>query len=84
MCLAIPAEVVEVQADNNMAKCRVCQSETYIETSTMLLESPAEIGDYVIVHAGFALRKLDFDEAQETLRLLRQMAGINEATPGAF
>ncbi|KAF1077680.1 HypC/HybG/HupF family hydrogenase formation chaperone [Halodesulfovibrio sp. MK-HDV] len=83
MCLAIPAEVVEIQSDT-MAKCRVGQSETYIETSTMLLESPAEIGDFVIVHAGFALRKLDFDEAQETLRLLRQMAGINENTPGAF
>lgn len=83
MCLAIPAEVVELNA-NDMARCRVGKSDTYVEVSTMLLESPAEIGDFLIVHAGFGLRKLDFQEAQETLRLLRQMANINEETPGAF
>ncbi len=83
MCLAIPAEVVELQT-NDMARCRVGKSDTYVDVSTMLLEAPAELGDYLIVHAGFALRKLDFQEAQETLRLLRQMANINEETPGAF
>lgn len=83
MCLAIPAEVVEIN-ENSMVKCRVGKSDTFVDVSTMLLETPAEQGDYLIVHAGFALRKLDFDEAQETLRLLRQMADINEETPGAF
>lgn len=83
MCLAIPAEIVELN-ENSMAKCRVGKSDTYVDVSTMLLESPAEIGDYLIVHAGFGIRKLDFEEAQETLRLLRQMANITEETPGAF
>lgn len=83
MCLAIPAEVVEINA-NTMLKCRVGKSETFVDVSGMLLEEPAELGDFLIVHAGFALRKLDFEEAQETLRLLRQMAEINEDTPGGF
>ena len=83
MCLAIPAEVVELNP-NDMARCRVGKSDTYVDVSTMLLESPAEVVDYIIVHAGFALRKLDVQEAQETLRLLRHMANINEETPGAF
>jgi hydrogenase expression/formation protein HypC len=67
-----------------MAKCRVGKSDTFVNVSTMLLEEPAAVGDFLIVHAGFALRKLDPAEAQESLRLLRQMANIEEGTPGGF
>ncbi|MFV0420741.1 HypC/HybG/HupF family hydrogenase formation chaperone [Oleidesulfovibrio sp.] len=83
MCLAIPAEIEEL-LDGDMAKCRVGKSDTFVTVSTMLLEEPPAIGDFLIVHAGFALRKLDPLEAQESLRLLRQMANIEEGTPGGF
>ncbi len=71
MCLAIPAQITEM--DNGVAQCRVGQSETFIKVSLMLLENEAHIGDYVIVHAGFALRALDPKEAEETLQILRDM-----------
>lgn len=83
MCLAIPAEVIEIQ-ENGILRARVGQSETYLEVSGMLLSDPPALGDYIIVHAGFALRKLDKEEAEETLRLLREVAEAAEGQPARF
>jgi hydrogenase expression/formation protein HypC len=74
MCLAIPAEVVHVE--DEMATVRV--GDALRKASLMLLPEGAELGDYVIVHAGFALHKVDPEEAKESLRLLRQMAALAE------
>ncbi|MFI3272352.1 MAG: HypC/HybG/HupF family hydrogenase formation chaperone [Pseudomonadota bacterium] len=83
MCLAIPAEVVEIQ-EGGMLRARVGQSETYLHVSGLLLPEAAELGDFIIVHAGFALRKLDAAEAQETLRLLREVATMADGKPAQF
>ncbi len=53
-------------------KALVKQGETEIEISTSLLEK-VEVGDYVIVHAGFGIDLLDLQEAEERLELFRQM-----------
>lgn len=70
MCLAIPARVVSLNA-SDMATVDIdgVRKEIYIG----LVDDVAE-GDYLIVHVGFALNKLDPDEAKETLDLLRQAA----------
>lgn len=75
MCLAIPAKVVEM--DDAMASCRVGDSETFVKASLMLLDPPPAVGDYVIIHAGFAIRILDPKEAEESLAVLRQMAQLH-------
>jgi hydrogenase expression/formation protein HypC len=72
MCLAIPAEIIEIQED--MATVRV--GEALRKASLMLLPEPAELGEFVIVHAGFALHKVDPNEARETIRLLRELASM--------
>ncbi len=72
MCLAIPVKIESMEGD--LAHCRVGQSETFLDVSLMLMDEAVAIGDYLIVHAGFALRKLDSKEAEETLNILRQMA----------
>ncbi len=74
MCLAIPAEVVKIEGE--MATVRV--GEALRKASLMLLPDEAQLGDYVIVHAGFALHKVDPDEARESLRLLRELAAMTE------
>lgn len=74
MCLAIPAEIIQISDD--MATVRV--GEALRKASLLLLPEPAQLGDYVIVHAGFALHKVDPLEAQESLRLLREMAVMAE------
>ena len=83
MCLAIPSRIVEL-LDNGMARARVGNSQTYVTACISLLPQPAQLGDYLIVHAGFALHKLDPAEAEASLSLLRDMAQMVEGTPAGF
>ena len=71
MCLAIPAKVVEIE--DNMGT--IDMEGIKREVSLLLLED-AKIGDYVIVHAGFAIHKIDETEAMESLKILREMASL--------
>jgi len=71
MCLAIPAKIVEIE--DNMGT--IDMEGTRREVSLLLLED-ARIGDYVIVHAGFAIHKIDEKEAMESIKLLREMASL--------
>jgi hydrogenase expression/formation protein HypC len=72
MCLGIPAKVVEV---NESGIGKVDYLGTKVKTNLTLLED-VKIGDWVIVHAGFAISQLNEEEAQETLQLLRDYADI--------
>lgn len=80
MCLAVPMKVTEVGEDG-MARCRVGEGDTYVSASVALLPEVPQPGDYVIVHAGFALRTLEPEDAEETLRLLREMLAFVDAQP---
>ena len=73
MCLAIPMRITEIGI-NDMARCRVGQGDTFVDVCLALLPEPPSLGEYVIVHAGFALRTLEPDDAEETLKLLREIA----------
>lgn len=67
-----------------MARVRVGESQTFLTASVMLLPEPPAIGDYVIVHAGFALHTLTPQEAEESLSALRELAQAMEGTPAPF
>lgn len=69
MCLAIPAQITQV-LDNSRAMVNVGGVKK--EISTSLLDK-VSIGDYVIIHVGYALTRLDENEAQKTLGLFEQM-----------
>ena len=73
MCLAIPSQITRIE--NNMATIDVDGVQR--EASLLLLED-AEIGDYVIVHAGFAIHKIDEAAAMETLKFLKEAAAFVE------
>lgn len=68
MCLAIPLRVVSIQGE--MAVGEVGGVERDI---SIVLTPDVKIGDYVVVHAGFAIQKVDEAEARENLRLLEKM-----------
>ncbi|TET70468.1 MAG: HypC/HybG/HupF family hydrogenase formation chaperone [Candidatus Aminicenantes bacterium] len=74
MCLGIPAKVVQIDK-SNLGK--VDYLGTKVKTNFELLDN-LKVGDWVIVHAGFAISKLDEEEARETFSILREMAK-NEA-----
>jgi hydrogenase expression/formation protein HypC len=73
MCLAVPMKVLEVSG----ARAVVDLGGVRRTVSLDLLED-VKVGDYLIVHAGFAIEKLKPDEAQKTLDLFREM----ESRPG--
>ena len=71
MCLSVPGRIVEIQ--NNMAKVEV---GGVLRDVSMDVCPDVVVGDYVLIHTGFAIQKLDEKEALETLDLLRRMAEI--------
>jgi hydrogenase expression/formation protein HypC len=77
MCLAIPARVVAISAPDT---ARVDLAGVQKEISLALVDDVA-IGDYVIVHVGYALTKLDPEEAERTLRTFAE-AGLVDASLG--
>ena len=73
MCLAIPGKIVEiVDIENRIAKVEVGGVRRNINIG-MLPEDDTHIGDYVLIHVGFAMSKVDEHEAEETLRLLKEL-----------
>jgi len=77
MCLAIPAEVISIDKENDNAVVSLGGIKKQI--SLALLDEVA-IGDYLLIHVGYALSKIEADEAQQTLRLFAE-AGMIEARP---
>ena len=69
MCLGIPAKVTRIDASR---QGKVDYLGTKVKVDFSLLED-LQPGDWVIVHAGFAITRLDEEEAQETLTLLREI-----------
>ncbi|HTP12300.1 MAG TPA: HypC/HybG/HupF family hydrogenase formation chaperone [Bacteroidota bacterium] len=86
MCLAIPGKVMEIEADTNPVMAKV--SFGGVQKRICLEWLPeAGVGDYVLVHVGFAISRMDEQEALETLSLLNEMpfevdeAGFDEMPP---
>ena len=75
MCLGIPAKVIQIE-ESKIGKVEYLG--TKIKTNLTLLED-VQVGDWVIVHAGFAISKLNEEEAKETFSLLREIADKQDA-----
>ena len=72
MCLAIPVQVIEL-LEGDMARVSL---DGVQKTISLALVEDVKPGDYVILHVGYALNKLDPEEAEQTLRLLAEAAQI--------
>lgn len=78
MCLAIPAKIIEiVDEENQIAKVEVGGVKRNINIG-MLDRDELHIGDYVLIHVGFAMSKVDEKEAEATLQLLRDLDSYDE------
>jgi len=77
MCLGVPGKIIEIY---EVEKTKMGKVDFDGVTLEVCLEavSDADIGDYVIVHAGFAISKLSQDEAAETLKYLKEIDEINQ------
>ena len=68
MCLAVPAKIIKIENGMGTIDMEGIQREV-----SLLLQEDAKVGDYVIVHAGFAIHRIDEEEARESLRTLREI-----------
>lgn len=77
MCLAIPGRVIEmVDPERQIAKVEVAGVRRNVNVGLLTGDERPAIGDYVLIHVGFALSRIDEQEAMETLRMLE---GLGEA-----
>ena len=75
MCLGVPGKIEEIYQDGNLKMGKV--NFDGVSMNVCLETTPeAKVGDYAIVHAGFALSLLNEAEAQETLKMLKEMEAL--------
>ena len=68
MCLAIPMEITEIDGDT-----AICRLDGVSVSASLSLVPDAKVGDYAVIHAGFAIQILDEEEARETIGLFNQL-----------
>ena len=75
MCLSIPARVDKI--NNDMATCTIGKS-SYEASLDLIKDENIQIGDYVLIHTGFAIQKIDTEEANNILRTFEEFKELNE------
>jgi hydrogenase expression/formation protein HypC len=78
MCLGVPGEVLSIEEDAHGLRLGRARFGGVVREVSLDLVPEAQVGDYVIVHAGFAISVVDAEEAQAVFRLLEEM---EEAAP---
>jgi len=80
MCLAVPGKVVDIEGEGELRMGRVDFSG--VQRQVCLAYTPeVALGDYVLVHVGFAISRIDEQAARETLQALEQIGGLAELGP---
>ena len=69
MCVGVPMQVVSIDGDDIIAEVDGVRRSA----SLMMLGDEVKLGDFLIIHAGFAISKLDEVEARETIRLMKEV-----------
>lgn len=74
MCLAVPGKVIELNKAEKWAviECYGVRNKIF----THLVADEIALGDYLMVHAGYAIGKIDVEDARETLRLLEELSNV--------
>jgi hydrogenase expression/formation protein HypC len=78
MCLAIPGKVASIRGEDSLTRMGKVDFGGVLKEASLAYVPDAQVGDYVIVHAGFAISRLDEDEANKALDYLRQMQELSE------
>lgn len=68
MCLAVPMKVVEIEENT-----AICEVDGVRRAGSLMMLDDVAVGDYVLLHAGFAIEKIDPQEAEKTLEVFREV-----------
>lgn len=80
MCLAVPGKIVSIDEKDPVVRSGRVEFGGIVKEVSLACVPEAKIGDYVIVHAGFALNVLDEEQAQITLDYLQQISELSDAS----
>ena len=78
MCLAIPGKIVSISGDDPLLRTAKVDYGGVLKEINLAYVPEAQVGDYVIVHVGFALSRVDEDEAKKVFEYLREMEELSE------
>jgi hydrogenase expression/formation protein HypC len=78
MCLAIPGKIVELGSEPHLATVEVSSVRRKVNVD-LLLGEPLSLGDWVLIHVGFAMSRISAEQADEQLRLLRMLGEDSQA-----
>jgi hydrogenase expression/formation protein HypC len=76
MCLAVPGKILSIEGDDPFLRTGRVDFAGIVKTINLAYVPEAKIGDYVLVHVGFALNTIDEAEANQTFEYLRQMGEL--------
>jgi hydrogenase expression/formation protein HypC len=82
MCLAVPGKVTEIEGEGELRMGRVDFSGVHRQACLAYVPE-VQVGDYVLVHVGFAISRIDEEAARETLAALQEMGELAELDPSA-
>jgi hydrogenase expression/formation protein HypC len=82
MCLAIPGKVLSISGDDPLTRMGKINFSGVVKQASLAYVPEVQVGDYVIVHVGFALSKVDEAEAQKVFEYLRQMNELGDLEVG--
>lgn len=74
MCVGVPSKIIRIEDSTAIVEVLGAQREI----SLLLLNEDVKLGDYVIVHAGFAIQKIQEEEAHKNLNLMKEAFGVEE------
>ncbi len=81
MCLALPGQIVSIAGDDPLLRMGRIRFGGIIKEASLACVPEAEVGDYVLVHVGLAISRLDADEAERVLTALREAGEWEEDLP---
>ena len=80
MCLAVPGKLLSIQGDDPLTRTGRVSFGGIVKEVSLAFSPEARVGDYVIVHVGFAISTLDEKEARQVFDYLQQMEDLSELT----
>jgi hydrogenase expression/formation protein HypC len=76
MCLAVPGKILSIEGEDPISRCGKVSFGGVVRNINLAYTPEANIGDYVLVHVGFAISTIDEEQAEEVFGYLRQMGEL--------
>lgn len=83
MCLGVPGQIVAIQGEDDLLRSGKIDFGGVTRDVNLAYVPEAVVGDYVIVHVGFAISRIDEEEAKEVFEFLKTMGGLEELEDGS-